>query len=377
MPVPKISRRALAETVLQGITFATKPLIRKAPAEPKSIFVLRNNGLGDLLCATPLFEMLRVKYPNAEIIAGIGSWHEQLLDRNPYLSRCMAVNAPWHNQFVVEPNIRRILAYLLFSKESKTLSAMKVDIGFDIVGSLWGSMLLLRCGIPLRIGVKGYAGGHSANSLNVRYDSKTHVSQACVEMGKLLGIKDTPSLTPQIYLSEKELHSAEVTWRQSGERCRVLIAPGGSFEGKRWGDQRFAHLTQLILEKTKFRISIIGGTEDEKRLPTSQLNGFEERVTNLCGKLSLRESAAMASTADFVISNSSVAMHFAGAFSKPNLVLLGAWYDSATEHWLQWGHPKSVVLGKEAQSGIKEVPSAQEAFSVFLDQFAKYSKIRK
>lgn len=377
MPVPKISRRALAENVLQGITFATKPLIRKTPAEPKSIFVLRNNGLGDLLCATPLFEMLRVKYPNAEIIAGIGNWHENLLEGNPHISRCIFVNAPWHNQFVVAPNLLKILYYILFSKESRALTAMKCDVGFDIVGSLWGSLFLLRCGIPLRIGVKGYAGGYSAATTYMIYDSKTHVSQACVEMGKLLGIKDTPSLTPQIYLSEQELHSAEVIWRQSGEQCRVLIAPGGSFEGKRWGDQRFADLTQLILEKTKFLISIIGGTEDEKRLPTSQLNGFEERVTNLCGKLSLRESAAMASTADFVISNSSVAMHFAGAFSKPNLVLLGAWYDSATEHRLQWGHPKSAVLGKEAQSGIKEVPSAREAFRVFLDQFAKYSKIPK
>jgi len=377
MPVPKISRRDLAEAILQGVTFASSPFIRKTPTEPKSIFVLRNNGLGDLLCATPLFEMLKLKYPNAEIIAGIGNWHEQLLDRNPYLSRCIKINAPWHNQFVVAPNILRILAYLLFSGESKALYAMKLDVGFDVVGSLWGSMLLLRCGIPLRIGVKGYAGGHSATNLHVEYDDNMHVSQAAIEMGKLLGIRKNPSLRPQIYLSDREIFDAELIWKQSSKQIRILIAPGGSFEEKRWGDLRFAKLIQLILEKTNHQICLIGGTEDRKRVPIEQSNDHRDRVNNLCGKLNLRESAAMVHAADFVISNSSVAMHFAGAFSKPSLVLLGNCYESAKQHSLQWGYSDSVVLGKEVKAGIKQVPSPVEVFKTFLNLLAQHKKVLK
>lgn len=377
MPARRFNRRAFAETLLRIVNYASKPFLRKAASSPKSIFILRNNGLGDLLCATPIFEMLKREYPDAEIIAGIGNWHEQLLNGNPYLSRCIQVNAPWHNQFVVAPNFLKILNYIFFSKESRVLSSMKLDVGFDVVGSLWGSMLLLRCGIPLRIGVKGYAGGHTATHLHVEYDQNIHVSQASIEMGKLLGIRKTPSLRPQIYLSDRETSDAKLNWGQSNKQTRVLIAPGGSFEEKRWGDLRFSQLTRLILEKTNHRICLIGGIEDGKRLQIEEINEHKDRVINLCGKLSLRESAAMVHTTDFVISNSSVAMHFAGAFSKPCLVLLGNCYESAKQHFLQWGYSDSVVLGKEVEFGIKQVPSPLEAFNIFLDLLAKDRKVQK
>lgn len=361
-PDPKISRRALAETILGCMKYASKPFVRKIVAEPKSIFILRNNGLGDLLCATPIFEILKRKYPTAEIIAGIGNWHENLLEGNPYISRCISINAPWHNQFVVAPNLLRILSYIFLSKESRNLAALKLDVGFDIVGSLWGSLLLLRCGIPFRVGVKGYAGGHAAASRYVTYDPNVHVSEACISMAKILGINNTPSLKPQIYLSDEEISSAELKWRNLSQSSRILIAPGGSFNEKCWGDKRFAKLVSLILEKTNHQVTIIGGIDDENRIPVSHFNRFKARITSYCGKLNLRQSAAMVCTSNFVICNSSVAMHFAGAYSKPNLVLLGSWYDSAIEHKIQWGHEKTTILGKEVSSGQNHVTPVTEAF---------------
>ena len=85
----------------------------------------------------------------------------------------------------------------------------------------------------------------------------------------------------------------------------------------------------------------------------------------------------MVHAADFVISNSSVAMHFAGAFSKPSLVLLGNCYESAKQHFLQWGYSDSVILGKEVKSGIKQIPSALEAFNTLLDLLAKHKRAPK
>ena len=55
-----------------------------------------------------------------------------------------------------------------------------------------------------------------------------------------------------------------------------------------------------------------------------------KKIKNFCGKLSLRQSAALVCSADFVIANSSICMHLAGAFKIPSLFLLGEWYDSAS-----------------------------------------------
>jgi hypothetical protein len=61
---------------LAGIWTCTE---EQAPENPDSIFVLRNNDIGDLLVVTPLFEALRRRFPRVRIVAGIGDWNRPVL----------------------------------------------------------------------------------------------------------------------------------------------------------------------------------------------------------------------------------------------------------------------------------------------------------
>ena len=72
----------------------------------------------------------------------------------------------------------------------------------------------------------------------------------------------------------------------------------------------------------------------------------------------------MVSVADFVICNSSLCMHLAGAFKVPALTLLGEWYGSAALHQKQWGYPESMIKGKEGSSN-KKIISVNEAYQSF------------
>jgi len=138
-----MSKRAIAELLLWVVSQVSKIWIKKPKEKPASILVLRNNGLGDLLCVTPLFEMLRKKFPDAKIYAGICSWHENLLQNNPYLTKCVQVNGPWHNQFSDNSSIFSILKYIFFSPEVKALKRLRFDSALDVVGSIWGFLLFL------------------------------------------------------------------------------------------------------------------------------------------------------------------------------------------------------------------------------------------
>ena len=64
------------------------------PRSPSSIFVLRNNDLGDVLVTTPLLAGLRLAFPNAKVSIGVGKWARTLLEHNPDLDEIVDCNAP-------------------------------------------------------------------------------------------------------------------------------------------------------------------------------------------------------------------------------------------------------------------------------------------
>lgn len=321
-----------------------------------SIFVLRNNGIGDLICITPLFEMLKTAYPNSKLVVGISNWHENILSNNPYIDQVIRINAPWHNQFVDNKGVWGKFFYL-FSKEVRQLRSFKFDLGIDVLGSHWGSLLLLLSNCTTRIGVEGYAGGHTANHKNIRFKLDCHITDAAIEQGIIAGCRRYPNKRPQIFLTKEE--SNQVFFRDISSHLKnIVLAPGCSFEEKSWGNNNFTQLARVLINTKDFQVVVVGSKLDRHKIaiPSS------ERFESLCGNLSLRESASLVSQADFVITNSSLCMHLAGAFSTPSLTLLGSCFDSAKLHHNQWGYPEGIVLGKEITEGRSEVTSVEEAY---------------
>ena len=328
-----------------------------------SIFVLRNNDLGDVLVATPLIHGLKNAFPESNISMGVGDWAKPLLENNPYLDEIIACNAPWHNK----QNCRfpanspktflEGLLYVLLSKESRYISAKKFTHGIDVLGSRQGSWLMRRGKIPNRFGVKGYAGGDNWCTKYIDFKEDRKVTEAGLEFLNLMNAVVEIDPRPAIYLTKNEVGEAEDVWGKRSEITkRIVLAPGGGFPEKCWGDQNFTNLTNFLLKNENYKIYIIGSKEDEKRISAND----PSQLTNLCGKLSIRQSAAMVSVADFVICNSSLCMHLAGAFSIPSLTLLGEWYDSAELHQKQWGYAEGIIKGKEKGKvkGIMTVPKA-------------------
>jgi ADP-heptose:LPS heptosyltransferase len=328
---------------------------------PRSILVLRNNDLGDLLVVTPLFDALRRRFPQAAIAAAVGRWNVATLRHNPHLSEVLVVDAPWFNKFVPRQSWPRILAYIAFSAQARSLARRAFDTGIDVLGSPWGSLLLLRAGIPLRLGVRGYAGGHSGVALAVDFDPQEQVGRSALRFAELLGATDLPPVRPQIFLTDAERWTGEQLWcsRFAPERTRVVIAPAGGLAAKCWPAASFATLTALLAAEG-LAIVVAGGPRDRAlgdrvaaaappALPASPAAG----TVNLAGHLSLRETFALLAAADLVVCNSSVLLHAAAAFGKPTWAVLGPSFPSARQHDAQWGYPGTCrSLGREA--GVRE-----------------------
>ena len=291
---------------------------------------------------------------------------------NPDIDEIIPCNGPWHNKQIFEFPANSPLTYLkglqyvFFSKEAKYISKQKFTFGIDVLGSRQGSWLMRRARITKCFGVKGYAGGENLCHKWVDFKENRNVAIAGLAFLPLLGSKLDINPRPRIFLTKKEKLNAQSLWSGKGKRIKkIILAPGGGFKEKCWGDENFTRLCKLLLEEKSNRICLIGSDEDRSRI---QINN-NERVLNLCGTIDLRQSAAMVSEADFIISNSSVCMHLAGAFKVPSLILLGAWYNSAKLHYKQWGYPESIVSGKEIISYKNSITSVNTALKIVRQHF--------
>jgi ADP-heptose:LPS heptosyltransferase len=300
---------------------------------PEKIFVLRNNDIGDLLVITPIFDALKRKFPQTEILAGVGKWNRDVLVGNPNVSTILEMNAPWHNGVVRPQGAIVALRYIYRSEEVKALVEVHADVGIDVLGSGFGSLLLMRAGIPYRLGVRGYAGGESASQSFVVFNPDEHVGRQALRCAELLGCTDLPENRPQIFLTPAPQRNG-----------MIVIAPGAGVPEKSWPVDHFAELAKLLRNES---LCVVGSQKDKDQC--TRICETSPTARNLCGVLSIREAFGVIGGARLVICNSSMAMHAAAAFRRPTVVLLGPDFPSASRHHRQWGYPETVVLGRDKE----------------------------
>jgi len=327
------------------------------PGSPRSIFVLRNNDLGDLLVVTPLFEALRRRFPEARIAAGVGSWSLEVLRGNPHLSEALTVDAPWFNKYAAARGALGRLRWLARSPQAAELARRRFEVGIDVLGSVWGSLLLLRAGIPWRLGVEGYAGGHRAAQRTVRFRPDEHVGRSALRFAEMLGAEELPPVRPQLFLAPAERAAGERLWGAPRRGARLAIGPGGGLPAKCWPPESFAALLRHLAREPGLEIAIVGGPREREL--AAELAAACPGARSF-PDLGLRETFALIAAADGVVCNSSMLMHAAAAFSRPTLVLLGAAFPSASRHQAQWGYPGTCwSLGREP--GSRGIATPEEA----------------
>lgn len=302
---------------------------RKAK-EPLSILVLRNNDLGDLVVVTPLFQALRKAFPDAHIAAGVGSWSKDILKNNPYVSEVIDCNAPWHNHCTGRKSLLKALIYIFLSREAAQLRARKFDVGIDVLGSPFGSMLFIHLRIPIRLGRKGYAGGYTGSTSYLDAGKTVSVARGASEFVGLLKSDAEVDFgsKPQLFLEASEIEEAERVWLEIGAtrgkgNPRIVVAPGAGTEDKQWPVEMFAELAGRLSSDSS---GCVLGSQADFLLGERIARGLVT-WSNRCGKVSIRQSMALVFLADLVICHSSFVMHLAAAFEKRCLVILTRVHD--------------------------------------------------
>ncbi|GAB4257681.1 MAG: glycosyltransferase family 9 protein [Saprospiraceae bacterium] len=259
----------------------------------KKILVIRFSSIGDILLTTPVLRCL----------------NRQLGAEVHYLTKAPFAELVQHN-----PHVQKVQA--IEKLDAQLLSELRSE-GYDAVVDLHKNFRSFRVTTALR------KRAYRLNKLNFRkwllvnfkWDRLPRVSivQRYLEAVAPLGVTDD-GLGLDFYFP-KELPDLPLTLPER----YVVFAIGAAHQTKRLP---FGKMLE-ILERTEGHVLLIGGPSEKKEgeALASALPGG--RVKNLCGKLSLTQSAMVIQGARVVLAPDTGMMHLAAALQKEVISVWG------------------------------------------------------
>ncbi len=317
----------------------SKPILF-AGKEPRRILVCQLRQIGDVLLATPSMQLLRTRFPQAELHVLTEKKCVAVLEGNPDVSRIWPIDKNAFQHFGEE-----LAFYWRVARQE-----------FDLVVDF---QQLPRC---------RWVVGMSAARWRVSYPPPwynrllyTHWSEplrgyaamAKASIMRPLGI-EWDGQRPRLFLSNAEQEQAAKLLAELGlrpEERLVSLDATHRRAPRRWPAAHFGRLLRLVLEQEPdLRFLLLYGPGEEEQIQEARASALEQGVPEerllLPPMLSLRQAAACIARAAVHLGNCSAPRHFAVAVDTPSFVILGAtswgWTFPGSEH-------RHMALGMECQ----------------------------
>lgn len=266
--------------------------------------VVQTAFLGDVVLTTPLLNVLAERHGPVDVVTTPAA--APLLETHPAVRRVI----PYAKR-----GADRGFSGLL--RLGRSLRAEQYAFAYLPHRSLRSAALALIARIPRRIGF--------ADGWRLLYTGSRPRPATGHEIDRLLTLADVlphHQTAPSLGLTALDVAAAEAALRTAGlERTFVALAPGSI-----WGSKRWPHYAALA-ERLSARVDIVvvGGAEDaalaeEIGAAVGRSNG---RWVDLCGRLTLRQSAAVIRKAAVLVTNDSAPLHFAQAVATPTVAIFG------------------------------------------------------
>ncbi|BDU49844.1 glycosyltransferase family 9 protein [Haliovirga abyssi] len=267
------------------------------------ILVIRFSSIGDIILTTPVLKKLREKYPNAKIdfltldkfkdsISGNKNIDNLILfDKEKYkgINGIYNFSKKYSGQYDIIIDLHSKIRSKLVSK----------FIGGKVYRykkrRLWKTILVKLRLIKYKVDntiVKNYFG--ALKELDINYEKEN------LEFNFL----------------ENDLKKVEIY------NNFIVFATGASKNTKKWPKEYFGELGKILVKEFGKNIILIGSSKEfEENEQIREMVG--NKAINLSGKLTLKESGALISKSDFIITNDSGPFHIARGVNSNSFVIFG------------------------------------------------------
>jgi heptosyltransferase III len=338
------------------------------PSQIRKILIIRNDNIGDVICTTPLIEVLRRLYPQAFLTILVCRLTEEVVIGNPFLDkvyvydkakhgRFQSVWQAWWNQFKVLQEIRRE--------------------GFDLV-------LGVRCGFSTPQAWMAYFSRAKwrLGRMPVPKEKKfaifyTHLLPRAFDQRHEV-LKGMDFLTP-LEKGEDDLHLHFPVSPEAVKRATETLQSQGLLghhplvgihltsrveDGRYWSDEKYVHLLKTLPNRPGLKLLFSYGP-DKREEAERILRALPADFPRYCPP-DLKTFGALAKALDVIITLEGGPMHVAAAAGTPLVALFGK---TDPSEWAPWGNGHIVLRRGTQENDI----SAEEVLSAVDQQLSRSS----
>lgn len=279
---------------------------------------------GDILFQSPVFEIIRKIYPNAELHIWIKKRTEDIIKGYPYFSKVYLFEDIRTRKYNEEINNDFKLKINFFKK----LRAEKYDLIFDLTGLFWTAAAVFYSKPRYSAGInfQGFGFIYNFNSKAITnghlIDKNLNLITKNKHFSKL--IENINVINKPVYhISEESRKHINLLLKKIkiGEnKLNVVMHLTSGWESKRWSLNNFADLINLLSED--YNIFLIGSKED-KIIYDKFEKSIKRKVFNLAGLLTLNETSELIKRADLYVGSDSGPLYLAEAVGTRTISLFG------------------------------------------------------
>ncbi len=279
------------------------------------ILAVMKNWLGDLLFQMPALELIKQRYPSAEIFCVAPERCREILEAHPAVSGFIP--------FDEKASHRSWLSRIRFILELRKLGPW--DVGYLFHRSRSRAAMLFFSGVKERIGFGKGRKMFLTTSIE-EPAGKLHQLEHFMTLMKGTGYEIPAEPQYRFYFKREDEAKALTILNENGLGAGtkyVCFHLGANWEPKRWPPAHFAALADKIAERWKLPVVVTGSAQDRPLFEGFLQNIRKAKVIDLVGKTSLRVSSVVYKNAACLVTGDSGPMHIASGVGARVVALFG------------------------------------------------------
>jgi heptosyltransferase-2 len=276
------------------------------------ILIRGPNWVGDAVLAIPAIKSVRNRFPKAEITLLVRPWVAGLFTSAPFIDRLWSEAKP--------------AGVGDWTRITRDIRHKQFDLALLLPNSFESALLTLLGGVPRRIGYATDGRRWMLTTAITPPRGLQHQVQYYLDLVKALSA-DTFNSSIEIQAATAERVAARTLLTaegiQNGSRLLVLNAGAAYGSAKRWHEDRFGEVGDILSSELGLQVVFIG-SDAEKPIAERIRSRMSAAAAILNGKTSLETLIGVLSDAALIITNDSGPMHIAAALGVPTVAVFGS-----------------------------------------------------